>query len=374
MATISSSEYKCDNGQLLNTKRWWTEPISLPDNPNGVVLCGGNVPNSTGPGIGDDSCISVDLYTCVSSRVPSTMGTTRQSLQPICLTAGQCYLFGGNTSTASEATRSVDYFDLRKLTLQKTRWQLPEPRLCYAATSLNDSYFIVTGGYGVKDPATGKGPVYNTAVRFNSVTGQSTTIAMARQRGGHSITKLPDETYLLLGGSGDDSNGGEIFDPQTNRFTAIQGKMGSGRKDHRAVLANDGNVYIIGGTAGQSAPTSIEVYNPITQQFSDSGLKISEGREDVAVVYIKELNVIIAVGGEIKGKPGEPESKAIDAIDLNAKKVYSENLKTPRDEPSLMVKEINVKKKQIRLVALTGQRKINGTEISLPAEEIVVSL
>lgn len=181
MATISSSEYKCDNRQLLNTERWWTEPMSLSDNPNSVVLCGGNVPNSTGPGVGDDSCISVDLYTCVSSKVPATMGTARQSLQPICLTAGQCYLFGGNTSTASEATRSVDYFDLKRRTLQKAKWQLPEPRLCYAAISLSDFDFVVTGGYGVKDPATGKGPVYNTAVRFNSVTGQATTIAMTHQ-------------------------------------------------------------------------------------------------------------------------------------------------------------------------------------------------
>lgn len=254
------------------------------------------------------------------------------------------------------------------------KWRADMATISSSEYKCNDSDFIVTGGYGVKDPATGKGTVYNTAVRFNSITGQATTIAMTHQRGGHSITKLPNGTYLLLGGSGDNSNGGEIFDPQTNKSTAIQSKMGSGRKDHRTVLAGDGNVYIIGGTVGQSAPTSIEVYNPTTQQFSDSGLKISQGREDVAVVYVRELNIIIAVGGEVKGKPGEPESSAIDVVDLNAKKVYSGNLKTPRDEPSIVVKGVDVRKKQIRLIALTGQRKINGTEVSLPAEEIVISL
>lgn len=377
MVQIVSERYICGGSdQGINAGLWWTEPISSGQKPGVYYFCGGNVATEDGSSKGFDSCKAVDVNSCSTYSYSVRMSTPRQALQPNCLTNGQCILFGGNTSASMADMVSVDIFSPEKLKMKKASYSMPEPRLCHAAALLEDngSDVLVTGGYGVKDPKTGRGPVLASAVLLNVVTGKALPLRMNHQRGGHSITKLSDGTFLVLGGVGDDSKGAEIFDPKTNKFTEVESKMKFGRKDHRAVKAHNGKVYIVGGTDGSEQPVEIEVFDPKTKTFKRTGLKISEGREDLAVVYVPQYDLIIAAGGEMKGKPGEPESKAVDVIDLANRKVTSGELTVPRDEPSLVLQKMDREKGIIYLLSLTGQRKVDGTEKSLPVESIRIVL
>ena len=380
MPNIESKVYQCGT-QTLNPQRWWTEPLPVKSDKthSQFILCGGNMPAEGGAGLADDKCVRVDTAQCSVSAPFALMSTPRQAVVPVC-TTGQCYFFGGNTAKATDSAKAVDEMDRSKCTFQSDTSRIPDQRLAFAATALTDQLLLITGGYGVKDFATGKGPVFNTAVLLNPVSNDSETVTMKHSRGGHSQTTLHDGTVLLVGGTGDDATGAEIFNPKDNSFTAVDSKMSAGRKDHRAVLAKDGKVYIVGGTQGAGAPTEIAVFDPATKTFSNLNgadgkpLQISQGREDMAAVYVPELNVIVALGGEVKGAAGEPESKAIDVIDLNTKTITSGQLQTPRDEATAVLRKVDVKKKTIEIIALQGQQKKDGKEISLPAELITIQL
>ncbi|MBI2091933.1 MAG: hypothetical protein HYT75_02925 [Deltaproteobacteria bacterium] len=368
---IESKKYICSNGQELNTGIWWTTPIQDLTRTNEFFLCGGNVASQTGAGHGNNTCVFVNIDTCETKEI-GKMIASHQDLRPIC-TLGYCLLFGGNTDqNAGKNMPDFDLFDRKNRRLESHNDSTGiEQRLCYAADMVGNRA-IITGGYGKKDPATQKGPVLKTAV-VSTTTGEAKTINMTHERGGHSLTKLPGDKFLLLGGNGTDSSGAEIFDFWAEAFTPVAGKMKCPRKDHRAILANDGLVYIIGGSGKDGSPVEIETFDPATQTFGNSGLSLSEGREDAAVVYIQQHDIIVAVGGEIKGRAGEPESKAIDVIDLKNHKVFSGSLTAGRDEPFMVVKNIDGDK--ITLLVLTGQRKdASGREYSLPAEEITIDL
>lgn len=366
---IKSNALRCKNGKSLNAGRWWTQPIPKPGNPDIFYECGGNAPG----GKELDDCIAIDTGTCGLKKLRGRMETRRLDLRPVCID-DKCYLLGGNTSESNEKTRSVDILPLKKSRIGKTNLKLPEPRLCYAAVAIDDSRILVTGGYGVKDAKTGKGEVFNTALLIDAKTGDIKTIPMVHRRGGHSMVRLPDGLFLLTGGNGSDPNGAELFDPEDLKFIAIESKMKAGRKDHRSLLAMDGRIYIVGGSMGEKSPREVEVYDHIERKFSDTGLKICEGREDAEAVYIKQFNWIVLVGGEIKGSEGEPESKSIDVIDLDWKKVHSGTLATQRDEPSLVIQRVDEGNKKIRLLILNGQQKDkDGKEISLPVEEVLIS-
>lgn len=180
-------------------------------------------------------------------------------------------------------------FDLRKMRIKEHVMALPEQRLLYAAALMDNDTLLITGGYGVQDPVTKRGTPIDTAILVDPRRGHLQKIAMVAPRGAHTLTKLADGTYLLVGGIGTDPKGGEIFDLRTKTFAPIEGKMKMGRKDHRAVLATDGKVYIVGGTMGSDAPTEIEVYDPTTKRFESTGLHLSQGREDPPLLMFQSL-------------------------------------------------------------------------------------
>ena len=59
-------------------------------------------------------------------------------------------------------------------------------------------------------------------------------------------------------------NTAELFDPTTNKFTAIPNPMNAGREDHGAILLQNGKVLIFGGVGHADA----EIFDPATETFS----------------------------------------------------------------------------------------------------------
>jgi len=141
------------------------------------------------------------------------------------------------------------------------------PRAGHVATVLRDHSVLVTGG---STPTS----TVQTSERFNPSSGQfMPTQNLITPRYFHTATLLSSGKVLIAAGSLGGGTGGalasaELFDPNTNAYSAT-GSLAKARVDYTASLLSDGRVLIVGG----SGPTGVsiaevELYDPVSGQFS----------------------------------------------------------------------------------------------------------
>ena len=132
------------------------------------------------------------------------------------------------------------------------------------ATSLPDGRILIAGGRGQAQ-----------ALRSTEIYDYGRNVftqgpALNRPRAGHSATKLSDGRILIAGGSADGS--AEIFDPATQTFSLVSGRLNAARSLHGAVLLASGKALLAGGKlANGNALNSAEVFDPATQTFTAVG-------------------------------------------------------------------------------------------------------
>ena len=76
------------------------------------------------------------------------------------------------------------------------------------------------------------------------------------------------------------------------------GDMGGSRRDHAAILLDDGTVLIVGGTSSTG-----EIYDPATRAFTFLGNVLNQHRSGHAAVVLPDRRVLI-VGGSQTTTPG----------------------------------------------------------------------
>ena len=132
------------------------------------------------------------------------------------------------------------------------------------ATSLPDGRILIAGGRGQAQ-----------ALRTTEIYDYGRNVftqgpALNRPRAGHSATKLADGRILIAGGSADGS--AEIFDPATQTFSLVSGRLNAARSLHGSVLLANGKALLAGGKlANGNALNSAEVFDPATQTFTAVG-------------------------------------------------------------------------------------------------------
>ncbi len=196
--------------------------------------------------------------------------------------------------------------------------------IMHTATLLDDGRVLIVGGL-VPDPAgpNGQGPgasigYYLYDATANTLTDSLANVQSVQQlqnavmtapgqmdigngqvvpfvivfRMGHTATLLQNGQVLICGGYGFDRtdtanqpiqevlSSAHLFDPASNTFTLVQGRMQKPRAFHQAVRLANGKVLITGGIeddgilGGQGTATSVkeaEIYDPSTQTFSPAG-------------------------------------------------------------------------------------------------------
>ena len=115
----------------------------------------------------------------------------------------------------------------------------------------------------------------NVEVSPTAISVESDSIgSMTHSRINHSATLLPDGRVLVVGGMDEGFNPlrtTEVFDPETNRWTAAD-EMREARTEHSAALLEDGRVIVTGGmNENLKIIGTTEIFDPETGKWSEHG-------------------------------------------------------------------------------------------------------
>ena len=198
----------------------------------------------------------------------------------------------------------------------QTRTTTPTGSLNFARTDhravlLNDGRVLVVGGLG--GIAEGPRPGVAEAETWDPGTGQwAVAGSMVDTRTWHTATLLACPAaepacawggqVLVFGGYTDTWPlvAGELFNPDTDAFTAIGGTIDRTRAEHAAALMADGRVFLAGGR-GSGFPgvlNTTEIFDPSTGTLAD-GPDMSVPRYGLTATRLPDESVILA-GGRIQ--------------------------------------------------------------------------
>ena len=265
--------------------------------PNGKVLIAGGLAGRVFEG-GPGNVATTEIYDPATGHftLGPSMSTPRAGHAAVLLRNGKVLVAGGAGSDEQDLT-SAEIYDPATNKWTATGSMLTA-RAARSAVVLKDGRVLVTGG--------GEGwnlaEIYDPASGLWHATGNMTT-----RRVKHAATLLPDGRVLITGGSPDNQwhpvRSAEIFDPRTNKFTAI-GDMELARfkiPDATAVLKN-GRILIAGGAA------EVEVYDNSSARFFRAG-SLDEAHFFASTTLLKDGRALITGGYTAsRGRPNGPLS------------------------------------------------------------------
>lgn len=226
----------------------------------------------------------------------SSLRTPRQNHTSVRLpgTAGdRVVLVGGQDPAGTDAPLAIsEYYDPTTNTFTSTGPN-QHTRLFSASEALADDRVATFG-----NSDTGVGAENDTAEILDSAQNLWAHLmnTMAVGRTGPSATRLADGRVLVAGGSGVIGTGAEIFDPVTTSFTTV-GAMVTERAFHTALRLVDGRVLILGGIDTAGEPTAnAEIFDPQTNTFSAAAETMEIPRAGLAATRVSDGRVLVAGG------------------------------------------------------------------------------
>jgi hypothetical protein len=259
--------------------------------PDGTILIAGGMRRN------QDFYRSAEIFDPATNQFHRVgdMSLARVGPAAVLLSSGKVLILGG--WIGHDTTDGVEEYDpatkkfavLGKMTVKRAR---------PSATLLGDGDVLIAGG-GDSDGAGGvaTAELYHPATRtFEALP------SMHDGRISHTATLLNDGRVLIVGGRGSKVNAGaEIYDPHTKKFV-VTGNLNVERYKHTAALLPDGRVLVAGGSDARDwhgTTNTAEIYDPQTQKFTATS-SLSEARfklPDEAAVLSSGL-VLVAGGGK----------------------------------------------------------------------------
>lgn len=220
--------------------------LSMPRSEHTATkLSDGRILLAGGVGTGWTFLADAEIYDPKTRRFTPTgrMSTPRESHTATLLADGKVLVTGGHKDRRNAITiyASTEIFDPVPAKFQPAA-DLTIRRHKHDAVRLNDGRVLISGGSDERDSR----GAYKSLEIFEPATGRFRKVAetlSARYKLNGAVVLLNNGKVLLAGGS----DTAEIFDPLTQKVTAVDGAFGSQRLFATATLLNDGRVLIAGG-------------------------------------------------------------------------------------------------------------------------------
>ncbi len=250
--------------------------------PNGkVLIAGGNN--------GGGNLSSADLYDPATGLFVAIggMAVQRGNHTATLLRTGKVLIVGGHA-----ANKHAELYDPALESFSVTG-STSLPRTYHTATLLPNGKVLIAGtgsGYSV------------VAEIYDPATGNFTDVAsMTIGRAAHAATLLPNGKVLLTGGMKSDLTGlasAEVYDPQADTFTATANSMADNRTFQPSVLLPNGKVLIAGGRDGWMGmyANSADLYDQDTNTFTATAGNLHQGRGYGTGTLLPDGTVLFAAG------------------------------------------------------------------------------
>ncbi len=301
---LSSAElYDPSNGRFVPTdgmqsRRAGHSATLLPD---GKVLIAGGLAGRRfegGPGV----VATTEIYDPASGRFAPgpTMSTPRSGHAALLLLNGRVLVAGGVDADERPLSTS-EIYDPASGRFTATA-SMHTSRVARGAVLLKDGRVLVTGGGDLFRNAMTSAEIYDPRTAFWQSAGNMTS-----PREKHAAAVLSDGRVLITGGSADGQwhpvRSAELFDPHTNRFTAVPNKeMARFKLPDASVRLKDGNVLVAGGAA------EVEIYDQAAGRFNRAG-SVAEPHYFAQATLLHDGRVLISGGyGTGAGRANGPLS------------------------------------------------------------------
>ena len=277
-------------------------------NHSATLLTTGNVLVAGGIGAAGTPIATSEIYRPTFGTFTSVgaMTTSRAYHAATTMQDGRVLITGG-VDAGNNVLAQAEIYDPAAGTFTVTG-SMATARAYHTATLLADGKILVAGGSESADLAAGV-PLADIEL-FDPATGTFTTpagLALAGARYYHTATRLKDGNRVLLAG-GVGSGGAklasaEIYDLTTGAITAAA-PMLTGRWLHNAVLLNNGNVLITGGSSGTIAGglpsatylAATEVYDPVADTFTATVGQLIDTRAFFTTTLLAD-QTLLSTGG-----------------------------------------------------------------------------
>lgn len=207
-----------------------------------------------GVGIGWTFLSSAEVYDPATQTFAPTgsMQVPRESHAAVGLPDGRVFVVGGHQGrrTNIELYTSAEIYN-PDVGAFSPAGDMTIRRHKHDAVLLSDGRILITGGSDERD----RRGRYNSAEVYDPVTGVYTRISdmqVARYKHEGTSILLPGGKVLISGGAAQ----AELFDPDKNEFSLVEGKARMAGQFSASVLLPDGNVLITGGYGGGTGPRS----------------------------------------------------------------------------------------------------------------------
>lgn len=221
---------------------------------------------------------------------------------------GRVLVIGGRGVDGLSTLPSVEVYEPKS-----GKWKPGPPmtvgRSHHAATLLADGRVLVTGGTTHEASDDGHRFVaLASAEVFDPKTNRWTAVPdMAEARNGHTATLLDDGTVLVVGGAREQRThlaSVERFDPKTNSWTPAK-PLATPRWLHAAVHLADDSVVVVGGRSNQAqggkgpgvSLATVERFEPKTGAWTTVA-PMSEERQRAGIAVLADGETVVAVGGQ----------------------------------------------------------------------------
>lgn len=178
--------------------------------------------------------------------------------------------------------------------------EMQQGRAFHGAVRLQDGRVLVIGGV---DGANTQDQHLDSVELYDPATGSFSLLqaSMSTPRAFPSAVVLNDGQVLITGGSNGNTflNSGELFNPNAgdsaSAFTPTEGPMTAARSLGIGVLLESGEVLIVGGNSPSGALASTEIYNPEAKTFR-AGSGMATRRDNPTATRLLDGRVLVTGG------------------------------------------------------------------------------